>query len=186
MRVFAVLLLSLLQAVAAQNIGTMEGRELRQNREPTISGGTMTFSRLNKEDGSKVELRASKSGDFGAGCGLCNEDDINNIDCIAWDLTVEYKDYDVVNLFCGCGRRINPTNQCRVFANDEAVTLVEEYAQAKCDVHLACSLVAFDDEPNEHDCDETCLFLGFLGCLAECNTNCYFGVACVPLVPVRD
>lgn len=117
-------------------------------------------------------------------CGGCSSTSSGSADCTKWDITIPYKRYSAFNLFCGCSGTIDADAQCERFEAD-ALSLVESYAASQCGVHLRCSekKIKSDAEPHGHDCNEHCVGL-IIGCLAKCDTKCFYEITCEALIPV--
>ena len=183
MRVTSILLLSLLGVVSASDdrgLAAMKGIFGGSNSDSEV----VTIERVFSEE----DLAGRKDdGVIDADCGFCSPDDLDNIDCTTWDITLSYQNVRDRSLFCGCAARITGEEQCAGFSED-APQLIEDFAVKKCGVHLLCTMGLFDDEPRSHKCEENCWFpIGKwgIGCFAEGDTKCFFAIDCTALIQTR-
>jgi len=182
MRVLSLaLLLSMAQAknlkfTITQNMGQLDGSMSdAEEVDYTITNASPSFALEKGKD-----HKDKKKGGNSEACGLCGPDTVGGSECDDWDITVEYRNYDVFSLFCGCAPKITGEAQCNRFGED-AVALVEEFGVTDCGVHLHCQMPdKIDDEPLSHHCQDKCALL-FFGCNASCNTNCFFRIQCEAL-----
>ncbi|GAX12859.1 hypothetical protein FisN_15Hh343 [Fistulifera solaris] len=125
--------------------------------------------------------QSSSSSSAGAdSCGLCSRNNLSA--CTSWVTSLDYTNYNVRNLFCGCTDRITGDSQCFRFM-DRGLSELESFAKNKCGVHLRCEILDYDAEPDSHVCDEQCAVL-FMGCFAKCSTTCAYLYSCQAIAPV--
>lgn len=135
---------------------------------------TTVFSQATTDLTFSFQPENHDSGSGSNSCGSCGED--NLAACTSWVTSLDYVDYSVNNLFCGCADRVTGDSQCFRFL-ERSVSELESFVIDECGVHIRCEAQDWDAEPDSHDCQERCALL-FLGCFAKCDTTCAYLFSC--------